>query len=168
MNNPLFDRLRSAWNSLQSRERLAVGGGALALLVLLGYGIVWAPVQRDLSSLRIEVPKQRAQLALMRIQAQQVAQLRSNAPAKIASGNLLTKLEQSAQNRGLRENITRMEPDETNSVRLSLDSVDFNALLRWLKELQTGNGIRLATATITAQSEPGLVNARLLMRGPGL
>ena len=168
MNIPQFDRLRNTWNSLQSRERLVVGVGAAILLALLGYSIVWAPVQRDLSNLRIDVPKQRTQLALMRVQAKQVAQLRGSAPAKIASGNLLTKLEQSAQNRGLRENITRMEPDETNSVRLSLDSVDFNALLRWLKELQTQNGIRPETTTITAQSEPGLVNARLLMRGPGL
>ena len=168
MNIPLFDRLRNAWHSLQSRERLIVGIGAVILLALLGYSIVWAPVQRDLPNLRIDVPKQRTQLALMRVQAKQVAQLRGSAPAKIASGNLLTKLEQSAQNRGVRENITRMEPDETNSVRLSLDSVDFNALLRWLKELQTQNGIRPETATITAQSDQGLVNARLLMRGPGL
>ncbi len=168
MSIPLFDRLRNAWNSLQSRERLIVGVGALILLALLGYSTVWAPVQRDLPNLRIDVPKQRTQLALMRVQAQQVAQLRSGAPAKIAPGNLLTKLEQSAQSRGLRENITRMEPDETNSVRLSLDSVDFNALLRWLQELQIQNGIRPETAIITAQSDPGLVNARLLMRGPGL
>ncbi len=168
MNMPLFERLRNAWNSLQSRERLIVGVGAVVLSALLGYSTVWVPAQRDLSNLRINVPKQRTQLALMRVQARQVAQLRGSAPSRIASGNLLTKLEQSAQNRGLRENITRMEPDETNSVRLSLDSVDFNALLRWLKELQIQNGIRPETATVTAQSDPGLVNARLLMSGPGL
>ena len=140
----------------------------MILSALLGYGIVWAPVQRDLSKLRFDVPRQHTQLALMRVQAKQVAQLRRSAPSRIASGNLLTILEQSAQSRGLRENITRMEPDEANLVRLSLDGVDFNALLRWLKELQTQNGIRPETTTITAQSEPGLVNARLLMRGPGL
>jgi general secretion pathway protein M len=167
MNIPPLDRLRNAWNSLQSRERLVVGVGAVILLALLGYGVVWAPVQHDLSNLRINVPKQRTQLALMRVQAKQVAQLRGSAPTKIASGNLLTKLEQSAQNRGLRESIARMEPDETNAVRLSLNSVDFNALLRWLKELQTQNGIRPETATITSQPDPGLVNARLLMRGSG-
>ena len=168
MTTLLFDRLRSAWNSLQSRERLVVAVGAVTLLALLGYSIVWAPMQRDLSNLRINVPKQRTQLALMRVQATQVAKLRGSAPTKIGSGNLLTKLEQSAQNRGLRESIARMEPDDTNSVRLSLNSVEFNTLLRWLKELQIQNGIRPETATITSQPDPGLVNAHLLMRGPGL
>lgn len=168
MDMPLLNRLRNAWTSLQPRERLIVAAGTIILATLLAYGVVWAPVQNDLSNLRLTVPKQRSQLALMQAQAQQIAQLRRSAPAKIASGNLLTKLEQSAQSLGLRENITRMEPDETNAVRLALDGIDFNALVRWLKQLHTKNGIRPENATITGKSEPGLVNARLLIRGPGL
>ena len=83
------------------------------------------------------------------------------------SGNLLSTLERSALDRGLRRNITRMAPDGSAGVRLALDGVGFNTLLRWLTDLQQGSGVRVESATITAQSDPGVVDARLLLRRPG-
>lgn len=167
MKTRLFEPLLNLWNTLQPRERLVVAGGGVILLALLCYAVVWAPLQHELSRLRADVPKQRAQLALMQAQARQVARLRASTRSSVGAGNLLTGLEQSAQQLGVRENITRMEPDGTNTVRLSLDSVNFNTLLSWLADLQSKGGIRTETATITAQPDPGLVDARLLVRGSG-
>ncbi len=164
----LSERLVAEWRNLQPRERGIIVTGTVIAVVLLFYTLAWLPMQRDLERLRVSVPKARAQLALMQVQARQVARLRTRASSTVDTGNLLTRLERSALERGLRESITRMEPDDNDSARLSLDGVNFNTLLSWLADLQQQNGVRAASATITAQPDPGTVNVRLLLRRSGV
>lgn len=167
MEPPVLERLFSLWGSLEPRERLVIVGGVLVALVMLCYTFLWMPVQRDISRLRTSVPEERAQLALMQIQARRVARLRASAVTTHGAGTLLARLERSALERRLRQNITRMEPAGTHAVRLALDEVNFEALLRWLADLQYETGVHTESATITAQANPGIVNARLLLRAPG-
>ncbi|MFQ5754641.1 MAG: type II secretion system protein GspM [Acidiferrobacterales bacterium] len=167
MEAPLFERILSLWRTLEPRERLVITAGSIIALVMLFYTFLWMPVQRDLTRLRVDVPKTQTQLARMQLQARQVTRLQAGTTTATPSGNLLSTLERSALDRGLRRNITRMEPDGSAGVRLALDGVGFNTLLRWLTDLQQRSGVRVESATITAQSSPGIVDARLLLRRPG-
>ncbi len=166
MESPLFERMFSLWRTLEPRERLVITAGSIIAVAMLVYTLLWMPLQRDLTRLRVSVPKERSQLAQMQVQARQVARLRTGVGATAPSDNLLTTLERSAVERGLRRNITRMEPDGSAAVRLALDDVSFNTLLQWLADLQRQAGVRTENATITAQSAPGIVDARLLLRRP--
>ena len=161
MEAPLFERILSLWRTLEPRERLVITAGSIIALVMLFYTFLWMPVQRDLTRLRVDVPKTQMQLTRMQVQTRQVTRLRSAATTNTPSGNLLSTLERSALD------ITRMAPDGSAGVRLALDGVGFNTLLRWLTDLQQGSGVRVESATITAQSDPGVVDARLLLRRPG-
>ena len=163
----LLEQLRGRWRTLQPRERIVLSGGGTLALIMLGYALFWAPLQRDLSHLRVAVPKERAQLLQMRAQVREVAALRARAPAAGNNSNLLSTLERSAQEHKLRQYITRMEPDPVNGVRVSLDAVAFSALLQWLADLQRQSGVRADTATIAAQADTGIVNARLVLRAAG-
>lgn len=163
----LFEQLYGRWRTLQPRERVVLAGGGTLALIMLGYALFWAPLQRDLSRLREAVPRERAQLMQMRVQVREIAALRAQAPVAGNSSNLLTTLERSAQEHKLRQFITRMEPDAVNGVRVSLDAVAFSALLEWLADLQRQAGVRADTATITAQVDTGIVNARLVLRAAG-
>ena len=50
-------------------------------------------------------------------------------------------------------------------MRIWLDDVPFDALVRWLGDLHTRYGVRVEAANIERESGPGLVSARLtLMR----
>ncbi|MFQ6021156.1 MAG: type II secretion system protein GspM [Acidiferrobacterales bacterium] len=163
----LSDRLVSGWRSLQPRERIIIAAGSIIALALICYTLLWMPMQRDLSRLRASVPKARSQLALMDVQARQIARMRASGSARRSTGNLLTRLERSAVERGIRQNITRMEPDGADAARLSFDAVNFNGLLSWLADLQRQDGVRTESATITAQPDAAIVNVRLLLRRPG-
>ena len=154
-----LDRLRN----LPPRERwLLIGGGAGLLLVL--YLSLWLPLQRDLARLRTTVPQEKVQLAQMQVQAMEINQLRASGRVPQAGGNLLVNLEQSATANGIRSNIVRMEPEGTGGARLSLEGVNFNALISWLASLQNQGGVRIEKATFEAQAAPGTVNARLVLR----
>jgi general secretion pathway protein M len=163
----LLEQLYARWRTLQPRERMVLGGGGTLALIMLSYSLLWAPLQLDLSHLRTAVPRERAQLIKMRAQVREIATLRARAPAAGNSSNLLSTLERSAQEHKLRQYITRMEPDPVNGVRVSLDAVTFNALLQWLADLQKQAGVRADTATIAAQTDAGIVNARLVLRAAG-
>lgn len=160
----LMNRLRDAWGGLAPNERrlALIGAGVLASLLL--YLILWLPLQKDLARLRTAVPEERAQLARMRNQAATIKPLRGLARGATAGGVPLTIVEQSANARGLRSAITRLEADGSTGVLLAVDGVAFNALIAWVADLQTGHALFVDNATIEAQSKPGIVNARLKLR----
>ena len=160
--NLSLERLRQ----LSPQQRIIYLSTATGVLLIL-YVSLWLPVQRELSRLRTAVPQEKTQLAQMQVQAMEVNQLRASGRQPMAGGNLLAKLEQSATVSGIRPRITRMEPDGSNGARLSLDGVDFNALIGWLGNLQTQGGVRVEKATFEAQATAGMVNARLVLRGAG-
>lgn len=157
-----LDRLRN----LPPRERLLYFGGAAAAVFLL-YLSIWFPMQRELARLRVAVPKQKVQLAQMQVQAMEINQLRASGRLPAAGGNLLATLEQSATVNGLRARISRMEPDGNNGARLSLDAINFNALITWIDNLQNQGGVHVEKATFETHATPGTVNARLILRGAG-
>ncbi|HLQ26188.1 MAG TPA: type II secretion system protein M [Acidiferrobacterales bacterium] len=165
MKHELLQNYLTRWQSLQPRERFALTIAGVVLLIVVFYLLLWSPIQRDLASLRVTVPQDRAKLTVMRAQALQVARLRT-ASAQSPSDNLLSALEQSAATRGLRQYIGRIEPEGANGARVVIEEVNFNNLLTWLVDLQ-GRGIRVENAVLQRKSNPGAVSARLLLRSPG-
>lgn len=166
--------IRRAWQQLSerlrqrpTRERQLIVGAAVAGAVLL-YLAAWLPLQAELGQLRATVPQKKTQLARMQAQAQEVAQWRASGRAPVAGGNLLVHLEQSATANGLRGRIARMEPEGNHAARVTLEAAPFNALVGWLADLNRQGGIQIEKATFeAAPSGPGLVNARLVLRGAG-
>ncbi|MHB8624350.1 MAG: type II secretion system protein GspM [Sulfuricaulis sp.] len=152
--------------SLPPRQQIIYFGSAAAVLLIL-YLSMWLPMQHELSRLRTDVPREKVQLAQMQVQSMEVNQLRASGRQSMSGGNLLATLEQSASANGLRQRISRMEPDGTDGARLSLDGVDFNALISWLANLQSQGGVRVDKATFDPLPTPGTVNAKLTLRGAG-
>lgn len=167
MNTELLQRGQVWWRALQPRERLLIGAATATITLLLLYFVLWAPLNRDLARLRVETPKAAEQLAWMRSQAGRVKQLRAGAPSQVKGGGLLSYVEQSATTFDVKPHIKRLEPEGNNAVRLVVDGVAFNTLVTWLANLHKQGGIRIDNATLEAQATPGVVNARLLLRGAG-
>lgn len=160
--NAWIERARAWWASLADRERrvLAAGGGALALIV--AYTAVWEP----LAGARHE---REAELRAARALAVQLEQLAVAGPrpgvgaAAGAGQSLLAIVEQSRKASALDKPPSRLQPEGDDSVRIWLDDVPFDALVRWLGDLHTRYGVRVDSADIDRESGPGLVNARLTL-----
>ena len=162
-----LERFRAWWSARAERERqmLSLGAGALALILL--YLAVWEPLTHMQK-------KREASLAEARALAVQLETLATQAPgASTAAGvtatkgqSLLSVVDQSGKASQIGKAPSRLQPDGDNTVRLWLDDVPFDPVLRWLAELQTRNGVRVSDADIERQSGTALVKVRLtLVRG---
>ena len=79
-----------------------------------------------------------------------------------AQGSVLTLIEVSANAAGLRQALTRVQP-EGDGARLSFDQVGFDALMSWLADLELRQGLQVSQLSIDVAEAPGQVAARILV-----
>ncbi len=143
--------IQDKWQSLTLNEQRIAGGLLTVIALLLIYGLLWAPGQKARQRLAISVPQKQAQLAQMKLQANEIAALRSAGSVMANPQNLKTTIENSARLHKLADSSLLLEPVQDNSVALSLDAVKFNSWIAWMQALQTEHHIRLERCTV----EPG-------------
>ena len=164
MKTEFLNPLRDQWNKLATSERRLMMIGGVVVSVTLLYMMMWLPVQKELTRLRVSVPEERAQLQRMRVQAASIQPLRARSGTRPAAGTLVSVIEQSATTRGMRGFVTRMETDGGNGVQLTLDAVPFNSLLSWLADLQDSHSLLVESTSMDSHTAPGTVNAKLKLR----
>lgn len=164
MNTEFLNPLRERWSKLTpSERRLVMAGGAVLGLALL-YTLLWSPMQKELTRLRLSVPEERGQLQQMRAQADAVKPLRARTGSAPAAGTLLSVADQSATARGVRGFISRLELDGSTGLQLTADAVPFNTFIAWLSELQDSHALVVENASMDAHTVPGTVNVKLKLR----
>lgn len=165
MNMKALEPYLNQWHNLAPRERLMLVAGAAFVALLLFYLLLWQPLRSDIQKWRKTVPEGQAKLATMRAQAEEARSLKAKAANSAGSANLLSTLEQTSTTRGIRQSITRMEPEGANGARVVFDEVDFNLLANWLTDLQK-SGVRVENASLQRKSAAGQVGTKLLVRAP--
>jgi len=156
--------------TLNPRERIIVIGGASLLLVALLVGS-WFSFVGDVERLREVVSEQRAVDRWMQAAAVEAAQLRKGGGGKgrVVSGgaSLLSLADQTAKRSGLGNAVKRVEPDGSDKVRIRLERVNFDRMIRWLEELQNKQSVSVDTITIDRHQDSGMANVRLTLKGAG-
>ncbi len=155
------------WQGLNLRERRILLTGVLLSLGLLLYALAWHPFQTRLTDLRRTVAAQRTDLTWMRQAAQEVKRLSSTDPTLTQQGgpSLPTLVDQSARTEGLGSALKRVEPQSDGKLRVRLEQVDFDQMIRWLSNLERKHRVSTVNAVVDRQDRNGLVNARLLLQG---
>lgn len=163
-----------AWfEALAVRERMLLVAAAAGMLILLAWLLAWAPLRSAYHRMQDTVSEQRETAAWMQASAVQLAELKkSRGPAAQGLGgqSLLALADSSARSDGLGDALKRVEPDGADSVKVWMDGAAFDALLRWLGNLNTQYGISVDTVSMErATDTAGRVNVRLtLQQAPGL
>ncbi|MBL1259106.1 MAG: type II secretion system protein M [Thiotrichaceae bacterium] len=157
-----------AWfATLSPRERIivAAGGGLLIMALLIGS---WLSFVDDVERMREVVSEQRVASQWMESAAQEALMLRKGGNQKRVANNgasLLSLVDQTAKRSGLGGAITRIEPDGSDKVRIRLERVNFDKMMRWLEALQTKHVVSIDSITIDQHQDNGLANVRLSLKG---
>lgn len=162
------DELRVWYQSLQQRERRVLAAGAAALIAMLLYAAILHPYLSSKQHLRQHIDEQHELIAWMRPAAAQVQALRGQQPSGMPAGqSLLAVVDKSAADAGFGAALKQVQTDNDGSVRLQLQGVGFDSLVRWLGGLQQRYGISVREMTAQRSTAPGNVDAGLTLVAPG-
>lgn len=146
------------WDARPLQERKLIGVGALLILPLFGYLLLWLPAHEAVAKLHGSLPQLRIMAAQMHLAAAQVEEMRHRPElAVMDAAAVKNAVEESANTHQLRAALTTIVPQEPNAVRITLNAVSFEKWLAWLRELQESQHIRIDSASITPLSDPGMV-----------
>jgi type II secretory pathway component PulM len=156
----------SVWFERQSvrDQRILRIGVIVVALILLAWLVV--------------LPHQALARARERVAAQQelLQYMRQVGPALAAAGpgqtvqpigeSFVVFIDRTAREHGLAETLTGSPPAGNGAFRVTLENADFNLLLTWLHQMATRHGVRVETASFTANGAAGKVNASVQLRPP--
>lgn len=163
-----FEQARERFLALQSRERWIVSVGGIVVALTLLYLLVWEPIV-DAHRQRVQALESARLLAIRLEQAAAQVQRAGGQRGAASAGrglSLMAAVDQASKQGTLGKSPTRIQPEGDREVRVWFEDVSFDALVRWLAELQTRYGVGVQTLDVEPQSTPGKVNARMsLVRG---
>ena len=132
----------------------------VAVALLSALALFWVQAARSRDRLTAELPRLRASIAALELQAQEVARLKSIAPAAMPAAR--TPLATLATDGGGVPG-ARITVIDERRVRFAGDDVAFGALLEWLGRAQSAQGMRVESARIDALPAAGRVKAELVL-----
>lgn len=136
----------------------------LGLVAALG---LWAFVQLifiELDGRRASLTERNDALVLqlnrVDVKVEQLAVLREGGSAKV---NLTRTLNQASEANGLA--VKRFQPNSRGEVQIRFEGADFDALLRFLEQVEGVSGLTVLDASISSAGDRGGVNATLRISG---
>jgi type II secretory pathway component PulM len=148
--------------ALSFRERALVGIALLAGSLMLAYVYLWEPKMTELRLLRdTKVPQAEQTLAWVKQALSRKDNQVTSAREKIIEGPLLTVVEQTAEKAHVRTAIRRMQPSQTQSVKIWMDEVPFDNWMVWIDMLRAQNVVVERASVV--RNTPGLVTVRVTL-----
>ena len=154
---------KAYWISRQPRERWMLGGGAVVAALLIGYLLVWEPMQESRVRLHETTPKLRAQAAQFRADADEAEALRATTKSQAPGAPLQTLIDESAKAAGIRASIKQVSALSNDRAQLSFGSVAFDQLTRWLAGLAQSDAVAVESIQLANASEAGKVQVDSLV-----
>ena len=162
--------MRDWLDSLESRERLFVLGGAAAVALALLYAFVWTPLDKGHRSMQSSVMDWERSLAELRpLRSVQTTAINSSQPAVSSNQTPVVIVDQTLRVRGLDRSLRRSQPTTSNGIRVEFENVAFDDLVLWLNDLSSQYAMQVASGSLSTstQAGPGRINATLtLERAP--
>lgn len=145
------------------REQLSLLALAAALVIFGGYHLLWSP----LVSARDDMARRNAVTAesLQRVSAMVSAIAQRSAADGVPSErrSVTAMVNQSSMAQGLA--VTRLQPNSRGEVQVRFEAAAFDALLRWLYQLETEEGALVTELSLSGSGTPGRVNATVRVAG---
>ena len=158
--------MKSWFDSLDSRERIFVIGGAAVVLVAVLFAFVWTPLNKGQAALESSVILWERSLAELRpLKGVQQSSGSSQTATASAQQTPVLIVDQTLRARGLDRSLKRSQPTTRNGIRVEFENVAFDDLVLWLGDLSVKHAMQVSSGSLSAASRagPGRINATLTL-----
>ncbi|MAY25611.1 MAG: type II secretion system protein M [Polycyclovorans sp.] len=157
------DQLLAHWAQLAPRERIMVIVAGTALTLTLLFLLVWEPLVQTRQQRAAALDGARAVAVRLEEIAAELGPAAQQSRPTVPAGALLATVDRAAR-AGLGDTPpSRIQPEQDREVRVWIDEIAFENLLRWVDELEQKQGVRAQTIDLERGEQPGRVNARLTL-----
>lgn len=146
------------WRSLKEQEQQLItiaGGVFIIFLLVMG---VFRPLNTAIEDAQQSQIKQQKLLVWVN---ESIVKLKAAGKTKAVSNQSLSQIVNNTRAR-YSINISKMQPSN-NSLRLTLDSVEFNQLIQWIDELVNQHGLSVENLDLSQDDKSGYVRVSRLV-----
>lgn len=155
-----MDALKSWWQSLPPKDQKMLRLGGIVLAPLLFYMLIIDPMHIAKDQALDQRNAAREAFATM---SQKAAEIKASGKASsVATGSLLSFIENSAQKQGLRQYLKRLQPSGNDNIQITLEGAGYQPLISWLDTLRK-QGIHSKRAEIKRDNKTQTINAQLML-----
>lgn len=165
--NAYLTQFKEWFAALAPRERVMVAvAGVFTVFTVLYLGL-WEPLANAHEKRAEALKASRALASRLEVIAAEAARHQGNGGAAANRNlSLLSAVDQASKSGTLGKPPSRLQPEGENEVKVWIEAANFDALVRWIAELETRYGVSAQTVDVDKESAPGTVNARLTLVRP--
>lgn len=146
---------------LSERERALVAAASAITFVVLFYYLLWAPLHNAVNNQSTALESDRKLLMWIQEQSSRAKLLENSGQVNVFSGSLTQLVNQTTRDANIL--VSRLQPQD-EELQVWIDEVPFNALMRWLADLEQ-RGVVILQSDFSETNADGFVQVRRLQLG---
>ncbi len=157
--------MRRWFYSLDDRERTVVSLGLLSLLLITIYLFIIEPTGKAVEQLNHRLIARDAEYKQLQQIAQEYKSLdqADNKTVPKLDRSLLSLIDQSSQEAGIKQAIKRLTPEGDKKVRVHFEGAEFNRVIGWLVTNYQQQGVSVSGLTVRKTDEPGMISGTVML-----
>lgn len=150
--------LETYWQNLKPNEQLLLKCAAVIFTLFVIVMLIIRPLNNKIEKAEKALVQQQE---LAHFVKQSAAKIKGSGQSKVAASGSLSQII-NASSRRAQISISKMQPKD-DTLRLTIESVEFNKLLPWLESLVEQSGLTISAIDINRGAEPGMVSISRLV-----
>jgi general secretion pathway protein M len=151
-------KFKQWFNNFNTREQLMMVMGGAAVIVYLGYVLLWNPLAISQKNLKIQNQQATETLQKVEALAAQYKKLKqSGLSSKKGSGQSLSQIIDTSVARNQLK-MKRFQPSSSGDAQVRFENAEFNHIIAWLYDLENGYGLIVKDLSVTPSNISGYVD----------
>ncbi len=158
--------LRRQYELVSPRDRIMLNSLVVFLVIVIGFFLVVKPAFNAVEQAQLTLKGKQELLQWMKSnehRAKSISGSGSKTKKRRPGQSLLALINQTSGR--FQVPLKRYEPEGDDKLRVWVEDIPFNSLVRWLNTLESSNAVSVINISIDSQKDVGIINAKVVFKG---